>query len=107
MDKKPDDFIDKLNTFVGNESVKLVLAGITKYLNEKAANDSLAFDKRIVITKWRIWQESIILLLVLITITVLALNDVIDKCSVGTLMGIIIGYSLSRLKKENLTQNKR
>jgi hypothetical protein len=48
-------------------------------------------------TKYRI--ELCVLIAILITILVLSCNGLIDNCTVGTLMGTIIGYSLKDLRK--------
>lgn len=48
--------------------------------------------------RFKYWQDIIMVSVIIIAITLMAFCDVVEKATVGTLMGAIIGYALGRFK---------
>jgi len=95
------EFIEMLTTLLNSESLHKSIDRLLTFREDKLSNDTKINADNIRYSLRRYWQDILMVVIILLTIVVLSIGTtLLDKSTIGTLLGSVIGYALGRFRNK-------
>ena len=93
--------IKTLSEIIESPNVKYLIEQIFADRNKTTEKELLWEKESNSFAYKRYYQDIILIAIILISLLVLTFFSKLEPCTIGTLLGTIVGYALGRLKKKN------
>ncbi|KAF2519050.1 hypothetical protein E0W68_07270 [Flavobacterium salilacus subsp. salilacus] len=113
--EKLNSFLESLKEIIKNVNINEAINSIVELMLEKSkVKEKIESEKinsqdklhnmNLRYSRMKLWKEGLIILTILVTVILLSCFNKIDNCTLGTLLGSIIGYSIGNFNSSNISK---